>query len=229
MAVTYNILVEGIRNLDQLGLSDVLLPFLLIFTILFAVLQKSKVLGTTKIGDKEIPMKNFNVMIALIVALLAVIPHVTMGTPDKYDAQLTGTFFPDVVEVINNALPQVSLVAVLIIMVMMLIGIAAPNINIAGSSLSGIVAFASFIVVTLIFLASAGLFGSYSMPPFFDFLNDDNTRGMIVVVLMFGLLIWFITKEPKAPSAAGTKEDSFFENLGKMLHAGNKGNTPPGG
>ena len=46
-----NILVRGIQSLNELGLSDVLLPFLLIFTIMFAVLQKTKVLGKDDEGD----------------------------------------------------------------------------------------------------------------------------------------------------------------------------------
>ncbi len=210
-----NILVQGIRSLNDLGLADVLLPFLLIFTIMFAVLQKTKVLGKTDDGK---PQKNFNVIIALIIGLLVVIPHVTLGTlENKYDAKLAGTNFPDVVEVINNALPQISVIAVLIIMVMMLIGILGPEINIAGTPLAGVVAVISFIVVVLIFLASAGILGGYNLPGWLDFLNDDTNRGMILVILMFGLLVWFIISEPKEKD-----EKSAFEKLGEMLSAGGK-------
>jgi hypothetical protein len=53
--------------LESFGVSDVLLPFIMIFTIIFAVLQKVKILG-----DK----KNVNAIIALVMALVVVIPHV---------------------------------------------------------------------------------------------------------------------------------------------------------
>ena len=36
----------GIDFLDKLGVYEVLLPFLLIFTIVFAILEKTKVFGT---------------------------------------------------------------------------------------------------------------------------------------------------------------------------------------
>ena len=215
MAISDNMLVRGIQSLNDLGLSDVLLPFLLIFTIMFAVLQKTKVLGKDEEGK---PHKNYNVIIALIISLLVVIPHVTIGTEDKFDAALTGTNFPDVVEVMNNSLPQISLVAVLIIMVMLLIGILGPEINIAGTSLAGVVAIASFIIVAAIFMASAGVFGQNTkLPEALNFLKDDSTLGMIVVVLMFGLLLWFITSEPKKEEKEG-----WMESLGKMLTKGNK-------
>ena len=42
----------------QLGIYDVVLPFLLVFTLVFAFLEKSRVYGTEKVGDKEIPKKN---------------------------------------------------------------------------------------------------------------------------------------------------------------------------
>ena len=58
-----------VRALDGWGLTDVMLPFLLIFTLVFAIMQKTKILGEDK--------KNFNVIIALVMALLVVIPHIT--------------------------------------------------------------------------------------------------------------------------------------------------------
>ena len=53
-----------IQTLENQGLTDVLLPFLLIFTIVFAVFQKTEILGKGK--------KNFNGVIALVIALATV-------------------------------------------------------------------------------------------------------------------------------------------------------------
>jgi hypothetical protein len=84
---------QWISNLEQLGLLDVLLPFLLIFTITFAVLQKSRILGEDS--------KRFNTIVSLVLALAVVIPHVTNpGGP------------ADVVVIINAALPNVSLLMI---------------------------------------------------------------------------------------------------------------------
>ena len=78
---------------QQWGVMDFLLPFLLVFTIIFAVMQRTKILG-----DK----KNYNVIVALIVGLLFVVPHIMGSYPLGYDP----------VQVMNESLPSISLVAV---------------------------------------------------------------------------------------------------------------------
>ena len=45
---------------DKLGIYDVVLPFLLTFTIVFAILEKTKVLGTESIEGKSYSKKNLN-------------------------------------------------------------------------------------------------------------------------------------------------------------------------
>ena len=39
---------EVFKSLDRMGFTDVVLPFLLIFTVIFAVLDKTKILGEAK-------------------------------------------------------------------------------------------------------------------------------------------------------------------------------------
>jgi hypothetical membrane protein len=69
-------MVSTFRNaidfFDKIGVYDVILPFLLVFTIVFAILEKTKVFGTEKIGDKEVTKKNLNSMAALIIGFLVV-------------------------------------------------------------------------------------------------------------------------------------------------------------
>src|SRR3989344_4757807 len=89
---------------QQWGVMDFLLPFLLVFTIVFAVMQRTKILG-----DK----KNYNVIIAFILALLFVVPHIVGSYPLGYDP----------VQVMNESLPSISLVAVAAIMLLILMGI----------------------------------------------------------------------------------------------------------
>ena len=43
---------EAIQFLAKLGIYDVVLPFLLVFTIVFAIMEKTKLLGTEK-GKEE--------------------------------------------------------------------------------------------------------------------------------------------------------------------------------
>jgi peptidoglycan/LPS O-acetylase OafA/YrhL len=55
---------------EQIGLTDVILPFILVFTIVFAVLQKTRVLGVYP-GDR--PKANINAMIAVVIAFFVLI------------------------------------------------------------------------------------------------------------------------------------------------------------
>ena len=68
---------ELVYFIEDFRVMDVLLPFLLIFTIVFAILQKTKIMGKER--------KNYNVVIALVVALSVVIPHVTGSYPAGID------------------------------------------------------------------------------------------------------------------------------------------------
>ena len=51
---------NAIEFLNDFGFYDVVLPFLLVFTIVFGVLEKTKLFGVT---DKK-PKQNINAMIA---------------------------------------------------------------------------------------------------------------------------------------------------------------------
>ncbi|MCB9358394.1 hypothetical protein H6503_00525 [Candidatus Woesearchaeota archaeon] len=57
---------------DKLGIYDVILPFLLVFTIVFAILEKTKVLGTEVIEGQKLTKKNLNAMTAFVIAFLSV-------------------------------------------------------------------------------------------------------------------------------------------------------------
>lgn len=64
---------RGIFNfLEKLGFFDVVLPFLLIFTIVFALLERTKVLGVETIDGKHYTKKNLNTMAAFVIAFLVV-------------------------------------------------------------------------------------------------------------------------------------------------------------
>ena len=56
---------------QEIGIYDVVLPFLLVFTIMFAILEKTKIFG---FEDKEqkYTRKNLNSMVAFVTAFLVV-------------------------------------------------------------------------------------------------------------------------------------------------------------
>lgn len=63
---------ESLTFLYSLGLFDVILPFLLIFVLSFAVLERTKVLGTFKIGKDEYSKKNLDALAAFSLAFIVV-------------------------------------------------------------------------------------------------------------------------------------------------------------
>lgn len=56
----------------KVGLYDIVLPFLLVFTLIFAILEKTKILGVETIEGKTTTKKNINAMIAFVVAFLVI-------------------------------------------------------------------------------------------------------------------------------------------------------------
>lgn len=56
----------------DVGMYDVVLPFLLVFTIVFALMEKTRVLGVEKVGDKEFTRKNVNSMVAFCIAFFVI-------------------------------------------------------------------------------------------------------------------------------------------------------------
>lgn len=184
----YNL--EGfIRIMESWGLSDVLLPFLLIFVIIFAMLQKTRVLGEDK--------KRFNAAVSLVIGLLVVIPHVLNLYPQN----------GDIVSIMNQALPQISIILVAVVMLLLLIGIFGGEAKWYGSSLSGWVAIVSAIVVIWVFGAAAGWWQGWNW--FYRFFGADAV-AIVIMLLVFAVIIWFVTKG----EAKGEKVESGLGKIG---------------
>jgi hypothetical protein len=188
---------NAIQTLEYLGISDVILPFILIFTLVFAVLQKTKILGE---DEKNRPRKNFNVVIGFVMAMAVVIPHVTGVYPMGMD----------VVDIINQALPNVSIVMVAILMALLIIGVFGSKVRLVGE-IGGWVVLAAFAIVLFIFGSAAQW---WNLPIWLNFMMDSDTQALIVVALVFAILIWFITKEDN-PDDKNKK--SLGEKLGVLL------------
>ncbi len=181
---------DMVAYLQQMGIADVLLPFLLIFVIAYAILQKSKILGDTK---EKPEVKRFNLIVALVMGMAVVVPHVVWGDTNPSNPYLmTGQIDP--VKMINNSLPSVSVVLVAILMVMLLLGLFGAEFNLAGQTNVAIMGF-SLITVGYIFLTNAGYLGNGQFPSWLWFLADPNTQSLLIVILVFGVIVWFITKD----------------------------------
>ena len=62
----------AIEFFDKIGVYDVILPFLLVFTIVFAILEKTKVFGTDEVEGQKLTKKNLNSMAAFVIAFIVI-------------------------------------------------------------------------------------------------------------------------------------------------------------
>ncbi|MBI2666802.1 hypothetical protein HYX13_04275 [Candidatus Woesearchaeota archaeon] len=174
--------------LQEYGVLDFLLPFILVFTIVFAILQKTNILGAKK---------NFNVIIALVLGLLFVVPHIIGSYPLGYDPVI----------ILNQTLPSIALVAVASVMVLILMGLFGTGFADTGKMIVGLVA---LVFVVYIFGASLNLWrGPYDI---FYWWTSEVTE-LLIVLAVFGLVISFITKEDNQ----GVKLKDIGEGAEKFL------------
>lgn len=79
----------GIQFLDRLGVYEVLLPFLLIFTLIFAILEKTKIFGTEEVNGHEMAKKNLNSMFAFVTSFIVVASSRLVATVNEAIANMT--------------------------------------------------------------------------------------------------------------------------------------------
>lgn len=172
--------------LESYGFTDVLLPFFLIFTILYATLSYSRMFGEKK---------QVNIMISLIISLLVVIPHVTRTYPPGMD----------VVTIINQAIPQVMILVVAIIMFMVLVGMFGKKIKIG--PVFGLIVLLAVVALVYIFGQAAGWFGQTR----FDTWLSEDLKMLVVIIIIFGLVVAFLT------GGLGGASSGTLKNLSKFI------------
>ena len=132
--------VEFFKMLEAWGLLDIVLPFFLITTIIYALLQRTKVLGKRKFIDMTVSASS---------AGLVVIGHVIGAFPREWD----------VVLVLNAAVPHLAIVFVAAFCVLFILAITGieekQNINFDFSFLS-----LTFSVI-YVYFAFPEIFGMY--------------------------------------------------------------------
>ena len=190
-------LQDFFESLERIGFVDVLLPFLLIFTVIFSVLDKTKILGEGK--------RNMNVGIAMIFALLVVIPHVTGNFPAGYDP----------VAIINAALPSVGLVVVAVVSLMILIGVFAHDRIMLGMTAPGWVGIFSIVALIFIFGSAAGWWTT-DLLDWLDNIFGSDILAIVIMILVFRIIVAFVTGGGEAEKSGGAAQRMGL-NLGELF------------
>jgi len=107
---------EVFRFLVDLGLIDVILPFILVFTLIYGVLQKTQLFG----AEKEKNTK-FNALIAFVIGFLAILAT-------------------NVLNIINIFVAYFMLLLIIFLMLALVLGLAGAEIGNKNKALGGIIA-----------------------------------------------------------------------------------------
>lgn len=172
---------EGFRGaivfLERLGVYDVVLPFLLVFTILFAILEKTRILGTEEVDGKHLTKKNLNAIVAFVIAFL-VIASTTL------------------VRVINEVLANVVLLVILCVSFLMLIGIFWGTKEATLDSHPNWMRF--FMIVIFIAIVAILLNALDWLKPIFGVIlltpNTDWAATAVLVVMVI-VFMYYVTQE----------------------------------
>jgi hypothetical protein len=177
----------------DLGVYDVVLPFLLVFTLVFAILEKTKILGIEKQKDKELTRRSLNSMVAFVVAFFVIA-----------SSQL--------VSIINDVLGKMFLLLLLSICFMLLVGSfhKTQEFELTGTY-KIIFMIIMFVGILLIFLNAIKTDNDQSWLDYgYNYLKDNfDSRAVssIILVLIVIGFIMYITWD-KSGSKSENKDKS---------------------
>jgi len=182
-----------------------IIPFLLVFSLVYAILLKSKFLGDPS-AKKEI--KRVYIVVALAFGIASIMPHYL-----KSIGQDTGV--PDLVEIIMTAFPQVSILLMVVLSVFILLGFFGAKLNLMDTGMgAGILMFLIAIVV-FVFLRAGNLIGPQTpiIGNMFNSQNSSELWSLITAIAVFGLVVWFIVRDekPKGQENVGQKLAKLFD------------------
>lgn len=177
-----------IEFFDRIGIYDVVLPFLLVFTVVFAILEKTKLFGTEEIGGTKYTKKNLNAMMSFVVAFLVIAST-------------------KLVKIINEALGNVVVFLIVILSFLLLIGSFFSEDEKVflekGPWRTGFMT-ATLVGIILIFLAAIPMDSGESwLTWFWDWLVDhwqNEWVASIIFIIVILAFIFLITSEGKRKS-----------------------------
>lgn len=178
-------LANALEFLKDFGFFDVVLPFLLIFTIVFGILEKTKVFGTETGKPDGKPQQRINAMVAFVIALFFVA-------------------IPSLVASIQISLPQIAmLLIVIVVFLMLLASLASGGTSFDLFQMPGkgkmfwiaVMYILIFVGVIAIFLNSFGW-----LDPVMDYVKDNWSDTLIVSLIFLVIIvvtIYIVVQDPK--------------------------------
>mgnify|MGYP001576987919 CR=1 FL=1 len=162
-------LYDIITSFESIGVFDVAMPFILVFTLVFGVLEKISLFGANK--------KNINMVVSLVLAFLAI----------------RNVFF---IEMLNRFLPNIAMFLIIILMFLLLLGTFGGTLT-GFQNMAAILAFIIAAIFVILALSSDVLLGyGFVMPLFLtEFLSDYQTKATILFIGGLVIVIYMTTSE----------------------------------
>lgn len=159
---------EAVIFLDRIGMWDVVLPFILVFTVSYAVLEKTKVLGKEADGSAK---HLFNAIVSFVIGFFALLAADVLN----------------VVNLFSQWMVLLVLAAVCLAVIFSFFGFTDVRKTRYGKFFMPVAFFIFGILVLYVF----GWLG------FFDLGALRRYEGVIVGLVIFFVLMWYILRAPK--------------------------------
>lgn len=190
MASTFR---EILLFFNKIGVYDVVLPFLLVFTIVFAILEKTKVFGQEDVEGRKLTRKNINAMVAFVIAFLVIA-----------SSQL--------VEIITTVSSWMVILLMLSILFMILVGSFWKEgegvfLEKGWRSLFMIIMFVGIVVIFLEAIKTES--GEPWLEYMFNYVVNNFTStavaSIILILIMIGM-VWVVIREPTRHTAKSAEK-----------------------
>ncbi len=184
---------QVITLLQNFGFFRVILPFLLVFSIVYAVLIKTKVLGEEPTGTA----KSAATIVALVSAFLVIV-------------------YTPVVDAISTLLPQASFLIIVVVLLLMVLGLFGISFGEKGPfAQKPVTLYIIAIIVLVIFVAILGFVLGPNVPALYAFsqfltgiipitgeVSADTVAllvGLMIILGIVGGVIYMVTKSDTRP------------------------------
>ncbi len=183
-----------IEFFDQIGIYDVVLPFILVFTIVYAILEKTKILGTEEIEGVKYTRKNMNAMTAFVISFMVVASS-------------------KLVAIVTDVSSQVVVLLLASVFFLMLVGTfykEEESVALEGRwrILFMIIMFVGLLVIFLQAIPTKT--GQPWLEWFWEYMTMHwSSTGVASVILLIGIVIfiWWITQSPSEGKKEAKKEE----------------------
>lgn len=163
---------------NNFSLTDIFLPFILIFAIIYAI--SDKVLHFRGQGKK------FNLVVSLVLSLMTVIPHVT-GAYGQFD----------IINIINSSIPQIVMIIVGVILALMLIGATGGLGFGPDESFTKYAKYVALAIVGLIIWSNVDSNWYFGNIPILGILGDPDIQAIALILIVFGGIVAYVTSDPE--------------------------------